>query len=322
MSCASCADEEQVDASAEGSLVSFVASVRGKRRVLHMKNTKQVHASQVGKTPSSVREATANPTVRQQAEEPAVVLARKVRGRKGRPTASGEAPEVLLARTRAKRATQGKRRELSPCVQLRKQRDVNDRKENGRRQVAVRWSPAPAKRRTRRVSKTLVPKKPALSRTRSASNKKASKDQVSTSSDVIGAAEHHSLLGVSRDGAPFCGPVVFASVLPPAVAVEGGRQPLLNCDATDPQRTTGHDRDHTLPTCRWCGASCATLVATTRSHIPFREAHLPHACQPVLPAQAKPASALVLWSSHGTSTARPSTLWPCDICAVLRDTCA
>ncbi|XP_075555306.1 uncharacterized protein LOC142587871 isoform X2 [Dermacentor variabilis] len=87
-------------------------------------------------------------------------------------------------------------------------------------------------------------------------------------------------------------------------------------------RTTGHDRDHTLPTCRWCGASCATLVATTRSHIPFREAHLPHACQPVLPAQAKPASALVLWSSHGTSTARPSTLWPCDICAVLRDTCA
>ncbi|XP_070378319.1 uncharacterized protein [Dermacentor albipictus] len=235
VSCASCTDEEQVDASSEESLVSFVASVRGKRRVLHIKPTNQVRASQVGKTPSSVCEATANPTTRQQAEEPAVVLARKVRQRKGRPTASGEAAKVLLARTRAKRATQGNRRELSQRVQLRKQRDANERKENGRRQVTVRWSPAPAKRRTRRVSKTLVPKKPALSRTRSASNKKASKDQVSASSDVIGAADHHSLLGASRDGEPFCGPVVFASVLPPSVAVEGGRQPLLNCDSTDPQ---------------------------------------------------------------------------------------
>ncbi|XP_054928430.1 uncharacterized protein [Dermacentor andersoni] len=236
MSCASCTDEEQVDASAEECLVSFVASVRGKRRVLHRKSTNQVRASQVGKTPSSVPEATANPTMRQQAEEPAVVLARKVRQRKGRPRASGEATKVLQGRTPARRATQGKRRrELTQSVQLRKQRDVNGRKENGRRQVAVRWSPAPAKRGTRLVSKTLGPKRTALSRTLSASIQKASKDKVSASSDVIGAAEHHSLLGASRDGAPFCGPVVFASVLPPAAAVAGGRQPLLNYHLTDPQ---------------------------------------------------------------------------------------
>nr|XP_054928429.1 uncharacterized protein LOC129385627 [Dermacentor andersoni] len=228
-------DEDQVDTSAEKSLVSAVVFEGRKRRILQGKTTNEVHASQDDKKPSAVLEASASTTMRQQAEQPSVVLARKVHQlRKGCPTASGEAAKVLPEGTRATRATPEKRRELDQRVRLRKQREANRREENCRRQV-VRESPAPAKHGACSESKTLVAKKAAVSRTRSASNKKASKDQVSASSDVFGPGEPYCSLDVPRDGVPFCGPVVFAPLLPPSAVVEGGRQCLLGCDSTDPQ---------------------------------------------------------------------------------------
>ncbi|XP_049513894.1 uncharacterized protein LOC125941029 [Dermacentor silvarum] len=233
--CAGYRCEERVNASSVESLASVVVSAGRKRRVPQgITTNQQVRASQVGKKLSSVYlkprqvqrvSRLSNRTFSQKTFARVKVVRRLLAVR---PKYSRDVPDLKEHR----------RQSVEGCLRAgnnsKARRDKAPSK-NGRRQVVDRGSPAPAKQRTRSVSKTVAAKKSALSRTCSVSNKKASKNHVITSTGIIGPEVQFHSLGASWDETPFGGPVGLVALVQPSAAAKGGGRLLHNCDSTDPQ---------------------------------------------------------------------------------------